>query len=63
MDNENITLSDVALMVQIIDACSKRGAFEGNELVAIGQLRDKMERVVKANMPKEAETKEEQTEE
>jgi hypothetical protein len=49
----NINLSDLALVVQIIDACTKRGAFEGNELVTVGQLRNKVEAFVKANLPKE----------
>ena len=31
-DAPGITLGDMATMVQIIDLCSKRGAFEGQEL-------------------------------
>ena len=31
-----LTLADVQMMVQIIDICSKRGAFEGAELEGIG---------------------------
>lgn len=46
-----INLSDLALVVQIIDACTKRGAFEGNELLTVGQLRNKVEAFVKANVP------------
>jgi hypothetical protein len=52
-ETNNINLSDLALVVQIIDACTKRGAFEGNELVTVGQLRNKVEAFVKANLPKE----------
>lgn len=54
-----INLSDLALVVQIIDACTKRGAFEGNELVTVGQLRNKVEAFVKANLPKQEEVAEE----
>jgi hypothetical protein len=32
-------LNDLAAVVQMIDVCSKRGAFEGPELSAIGTLR------------------------
>jgi hypothetical protein len=56
-----LTLNDFALTVNIIDACSERGAFKGNELVAIGQLREKFVAFVKANTPQQE--VEEQTEE
>lgn len=57
-ETNSITLADLALMVQIIDTCTKRGAFEGNEMVTVGQIRNKIESFVKANMPKEEETTE-----
>jgi len=57
-NQSNINLSDLALVVQIIDACTKRGAFEGNELVTIGQLRNKIETFVKANLPPKEEVTE-----
>lgn len=53
---EGISLNDLALMVNIIDTCTKRGAFEGNELATIGAIRNKIETFVKANMPKQEET-------
>jgi len=34
-----LSLQDIATMVQIIDICSKRGGFEGPELEAVGGLR------------------------
>lgn len=34
-----LSLQDIATMVQIIDICSKRGGFEGPELEAVGSLR------------------------
>jgi len=37
-----ISLSDMALMVSIIDICSSRGAFKGEEMLEVGQLRSKL---------------------
>lgn len=54
----NINLADLALIVNIIDTCTKRGAFEGSELATVGQLRNKVEVFVKSNMPKEETTEE-----
>jgi len=41
-----LTLQDLAAVVNIIDMVSKRGAFEGHELLPVGQLRDKFARAV-----------------
>jgi hypothetical protein len=49
----NITLNDFVVVVNIIDACSQRGAFKGDELTAVGQLRDKYTAFIKANTPQE----------
>lgn len=37
-----LSLQDIATMVQIIDLCSKRGGFEGPELEAVGSLRTRV---------------------
>lgn len=37
-----LTETDIAVMLQIIDAGSERGAFKGNELLEIGLLRKKL---------------------
>ena len=37
-----LSLQDIATMVQIIDLCSKRGGFEGPELEAVGGLRTRV---------------------
>ena len=37
-----VTLQDLAMVVNIIDLVTKRGAFEGNELLPIGSLREKI---------------------
>ena len=49
-------ISDLAGVVKIIDVCTKRGAFEGNELSAVGALRDKIASFVESNTPKQEET-------
>lgn len=41
-----VDINDVSMMVQIIDICSKRGAFEGPELQMVGQLRTKLATIV-----------------
>lgn len=58
-ENVNITLQDIVTVVQIIDACSERGAFKGEELSVVGQVREKFNTIVQANLPKE-EVKEEE---
>jgi hypothetical protein len=59
MENQ-ITLNDLALVVTIVDVCSQRGAFKGDELAAVGNLRQKFAELVKASQPQQpaAETKE-----
>jgi hypothetical protein len=47
----NITLNDFIVVVNIIDACSQRGSFKGDELSAVGQLRDKFATFIKENTP------------
>jgi len=37
-----VSLADMALMLQIIDACSTRGAFRGEEMLEVGQLRSRL---------------------
>jgi hypothetical protein len=48
-------LNDLAAVVQMIDIVSRRGAFEGPELTAIGALRGRFEAFVKASTPKPTE--------
>ena len=36
-----LSLQDIATFVQIIDICSKRGGFEGQEMEAVGGLRNR----------------------
>lgn len=53
-----LTLGDIATMVQIIDLCSKRGGFEGSELEAVGGLRSRVVKFLEANQPKDGEAPE-----
>ena len=46
-----IDINDLASVVQLIDVCSTRGAFRGEELAMIGGLRTKLVEIVKANQP------------
>ena len=48
----SLTVNDLATVVNIIDACVERGAFKGNEMLSVGQLREKFANVVNANRPK-----------
>lgn len=47
MANE-ITLQDLAMIVNIIDLVTKRGAFEGSELLVVGTVREKLAQTVNA---------------
>lgn len=41
-----LTVQDLAIVVNLIDACVERGAFKGNEIYNVGQLREKMASIV-----------------
>lgn len=56
----NVTLQDIITMVNIIDACSERGAFKGNELATVGTLREKLAAFVRANQPANQQADQEQ---
>ena len=57
-DRPQLSLQDLATVVQIIDICSKRGGFEGPELEAVGGLRNRVVAFVNASAPKEGEAPE-----
>ena len=54
-DAPQLTLGDIQTMVQIIDICSKRGGFEGQELEAVGGLRSRVVKFLEATKPAEGE--------
>ena len=50
-----LSLQDIATCVQMVDLCSKRGAFEGPELETVGGLRNRLVAFVEATQPKDEE--------
>ena len=50
-DPVQLSLGDIQSFVQIIDICSKRGAFEGAELQSIGELRGRLVSFLEASAP------------
>ena len=40
METKVVTVQDLASVVSIIDVCSARGAFKGEELSGVGRLRE-----------------------
>jgi len=59
----SLGIGDLASVVQIIDVCSQRGAFQGSEFEAVGALRGRIQQFVKANAPEESDENEEAAEE
>lgn len=47
-----ISLQDIATVVQMIDVTSRRGAFEGAEMAGVGILRNKLEMFLRQNAPR-----------
>lgn len=52
-----LTIQDLNFVVNLIDACVERGAFKGNEIYNVGQLREKLAAVVVANTPEASQEK------
>ena len=50
-----LSLADLAAVVQIIDVASKRGAFEGAELESVGGVRNRLGAFVDASQEASAE--------
>ena len=57
-----LSLADLAAVVQIIDAASKRGAFEGGELESVGGVRNRFATFVEASQKAQAEADGEEAE-
>jgi hypothetical protein len=51
-----ITLGDLSFIVNLIDVCSKRGAFEAKEFVSIGTLRERLVQFIEFNKNKASRT-------
>jgi len=56
----SLTLNDFTMMVNIIDTCTERGSFKGNELVAVGTVREKFAEFVKSHTAKATEVQPDQ---
>jgi hypothetical protein len=50
-----IEINDLVAVVQLIDVCSTRGAFRGEELATVGAMRNKFSEIVKSQQPPAAE--------
>ena len=48
-----LNVNDLFSVVKIIDACSERGAFKGNELASVGAVRERIAAFAEANKPVE----------
>jgi hypothetical protein len=48
-----LSVQDVSNVVQIIDECARRGAFQGPELQSVGVVRDRLAEFVDAHAPVE----------
>jgi len=55
-ETPSITAGDLRMMVNVIDAGSQRGAWKGEELATIGNLRTKLVAVVQAVAPQTEES-------
>ena len=62
MEGPSLSIGDLSAVVQLIDLCARRGAFEGREMHAVGLLRNKYATFLEANRPPE-EPSEDSTEE
>jgi hypothetical protein len=49
----NLSVADLAAVVQIIDFAASRGAFTGDNITKVGQVRDRIAEVVKVLTPPE----------
>lgn len=61
MQNEepSVTINDIALVVKLIDIFADRGTIKGEELMAVGQLRQKLVSFVEHASKEENKTEEE----
>ena len=57
-----LSLADLSAAVQIIDAASKRGTFEGSELETVGGVRNRFAAFLQASQPAEEAPAEEEAE-
>jgi hypothetical protein len=46
-----LSVSDIAVAVQIIDLASERGLFKGGDLKPVGEVRERLVAFIKENAP------------
>jgi|TARA_X000001036_G_C20214412_1_gene617112 hypothetical protein len=51
MEAPQLNIQDLEAVVKIIDACSERGAFKGNEMASVGAVRERINEFAIANKP------------
>jgi hypothetical protein len=51
METKVVTVQDLAGVISVIDVCSARGAFKGEELAGVGRLRETFLAEVKEQQP------------
>lgn len=61
IETPTLNINDLLSVIKIIDACSERGAFKGNELASVGSVRDRLAAFAEANAPKPEEINEDGT--
>jgi len=44
-------ISEINTLVQVINACAQRGAFKPSEFVAVGQVHEKLLKIIKKTNP------------
>lgn len=50
-ENEKFSTNDLQMMMSVIDVCSERGAFKGDELYVVGTLRQKLSNFIESITP------------
>lgn len=48
-----LSIGDLNAVVQLIDICARRGAFDGKELQSVGSLRARFAAFIQSNTPAE----------
>lgn len=51
-DAPSVGLADIGFLLQVVEICSKRGAFNADEMAQVGAVYDKVKAFLTANAPK-----------
>ena len=62
-ETPGISVGDLAVVLQLINVVTERGAFKAAELSSVGAIHDRVKAFVDFHTPKEEKTSEENTEE